>query len=256
MTTHSWRHGHALGVLFVSFFLVFQGQVFSADGTSFNPSTVSVVAQSTIPVGTVISWPSGSNPADMPKWLECNGQAVPAGSAYDRLRSVLGGQPVPNFNGQFLRGTTTNAQVGQQVAESVKAHDHTINPYQYTVSGLAGGQTFSASVPATSFSGTVPAKSFSFPINDMYVLNNFAPGGTEAGYTHAEYGMTTSWITATVPATTFSGTTAATSVSGITAGGSITGVTNLGGPGSTNQSGGTETAPAHTKVRYLIRAIQ
>ena len=46
----------------------------AADGTSFNPTTISVKSVgASIPVGTVITWPSNSWPSDRDNWLECNG---------------------------------------------------------------------------------------------------------------------------------------------------------------------------------------
>ena len=55
----------------------------AADATSFDPTKVQITAKATssIPVGTVVTWPSGANPADMQNpdgtynWLECNGQS-------------------------------------------------------------------------------------------------------------------------------------------------------------------------------------
>ena len=44
----------------------------AADGTSFNPTTISVKSVgASIPVGTVITWPSNSWPSDRDNWLEC-----------------------------------------------------------------------------------------------------------------------------------------------------------------------------------------
>ena len=56
----------------------------AADATSFDPTKVQITAKATssIPVGTVVTWPSGANPADMQNpdgtynWLECNGQSI------------------------------------------------------------------------------------------------------------------------------------------------------------------------------------
>ena len=82
----------------------------AADATSFNPTTVKVTAKpiSSIPVGTIISWPVAQNPADWQNpdgsynWLECNGQAI-SQTAYPELFALMGGK-VPDLRGLFLRG--------------------------------------------------------------------------------------------------------------------------------------------------------
>lgn len=75
----------------------------AADGTSFNPTTISVKSVgASIPVGTVITWPSNSWPSDRDNWLECNGQSV-SSAVYPELVGVVGGN-VPNYQGVFLRG--------------------------------------------------------------------------------------------------------------------------------------------------------
>lgn len=207
----SWISGILLALAFSKLGLC-------SDATSFDPTTVAVTSQSTIAVGTVIAWPSGSNPADMAKWLECNGQGVPAGNQYDRLRAVLGGQPVPNYNGQFLRGTTVVAQVGQQVSDSIRSHHHAIDPHDHGLGGAwANSQT-------SWFTRTT--------VNHMTQVTWLSDG------VNAIDGV--SYETA----------------SSATSGGGISGRTDYGGGGQTHDTGGSETAPVHTKVRYLIRAIQ
>ena len=75
----------------------------AADGTSFNPTTISVKSVgASIPVGTVITWPSNSWPSDRDNWLECNGQSI-SSAVYPDLVGVVGGN-VPNYQGVFLRG--------------------------------------------------------------------------------------------------------------------------------------------------------
>ena len=76
---------------------------FSLDSTGFNPATVSVQSVgSSIPVGTVITWPSSSWPPDADNWLGCNGQAINS-TVYPELVGVIGWN-VPNYQGVFLRG--------------------------------------------------------------------------------------------------------------------------------------------------------
>lgn len=82
----------------------------AADATSFDPTLVKVTAKpiSSIPVGTIISWPVALNPADWQNpdgsynWLECNGQTI-SQAAYPDLYSLMGGR-VPDLRGLFLRG--------------------------------------------------------------------------------------------------------------------------------------------------------
>ena len=87
----------------------------AADATSFNPTTVKVTAKpiSSIPVGTIISWPVAQNPADWQNpdgsynWLECNGQTI-SQTAYPELFALMGGK-VPDLRGLFLRGYGSQA---------------------------------------------------------------------------------------------------------------------------------------------------
>ena len=75
---------------------------FAADGTSFDPTKVSVKSTGGIPVGTVITWPSNSWPSDADKWLECNGQSI-SSAVYPELVALIGGN-IPNYQEVFLRG--------------------------------------------------------------------------------------------------------------------------------------------------------
>lgn len=59
-----------------------------------------VEPSSGVPIGTVITWASGSDPEDG-TWLECNGQSC---TAYPQLVAVLGKSTVPDYRGVFLRG--------------------------------------------------------------------------------------------------------------------------------------------------------
>ncbi len=93
-------------------FVAFPG--FAADSTSFDPTKVMVqsVATSSIPVGTVIAWPSASWPADADNWLECNGQTI-SSAVYPELVALIG-TTVPDYRGIFLRGlgSQTSAHYG------------------------------------------------------------------------------------------------------------------------------------------------
>lgn len=77
-----------------------------------------------VPVGTVITWPVGSNPEDAENWLECNGQAI-SQSAYPELFAVVGGM-VPNYQGMFLRGYGSQSHTqnnGSTVGNTSTAHE-------------------------------------------------------------------------------------------------------------------------------------
>lgn len=84
--------------------LVFSSPVLAADSTSFDPTKVMVqsVATSSIPIGTVIAWPSASWPANADNWLECNGQRI-SSAVYPELVALVGSR-VPDYRGIFLRG--------------------------------------------------------------------------------------------------------------------------------------------------------
>ena len=98
----------------------------AADATSFDPTKVQITAKATssIPVGTVVTWPSGANPADMQNpdgtynWLECNGQSI-SQTAYPELFAIIGGK-VPDYRGLFLWGQGgKSARLGTIQEESV-----------------------------------------------------------------------------------------------------------------------------------------
>lgn len=57
--------------------LVFSSPVLAADSTSFDPTTVMVQSVgASIPVGTVITWPSNSWPSGRDNRMECNGKPI------------------------------------------------------------------------------------------------------------------------------------------------------------------------------------
>ena len=108
-----------LSFLLASIFFMASAAPAAADATSFDPRNVTVQAKpmaAGIPVGTVISWPVTSNPADADKWLDCNGQAITA-AAYPELFALVGAN-VPDYRGLFLRG-----QGGSSAALGVKQDD-------------------------------------------------------------------------------------------------------------------------------------
>ena len=102
----------------------------AADATSFDPTKVQITAKATssIPVGTVVTWPSGANP-DMQNpdgtynWLECNGQSI-SQTVYPELFAVIGGK-VPDYRGLFLRGygqQTHTQNNGSMVGNTATTH--------------------------------------------------------------------------------------------------------------------------------------
>ena len=130
--------------------------VVAADGTSFNPPTISVKSVgASIPVGTVITWPSNSWPSDRDNWLECNGQSI-SSAVYPELVGVLGKTTVPDYRGRFLRGLQSGHSVGENVANSIKSHNHTQPTHTHT---------FSGQLVSTALSGTAAGQSFSSAAN-------------------------------------------------------------------------------------------
>ena len=129
--------------------------VVAADGTSFNPTTISVKSVgASIPVGTVITWPSNSWPSDRDNWLECNGQSI-SSAVYPELVGVVGSR-VPDYRGRFLRGLQSGYSAGQTVANSLKSHNHTQPTHTHS---------FSGQLVSTALSGTAAGQSFSSAAN-------------------------------------------------------------------------------------------
>lgn len=233
--------------------IVLPKSVLAADATSFDPSSVTINSQSTIAVGTVIAWPAGSNPSDMPKWLECNGQVVPGGALYDRLRLVLGSNNVPNYNDQFLRGTGVAGQVGQQVSDTIASHSVLIPGQVAPVSG---------SLASTAITGSASSQQFNWSGNVGF--NYQATTSSQSLVVGAAQNHILTWTSYNNDNYTARGSTDNFTVSGWTGGGSIYGSLANGSVSgfasvaaqTGNYTGGSETAPRHVKVRYLIRAIQ
>lgn len=126
---------------------------FCLDSTGLNPATVSVQSVgSSIPVGTVITWPSSSWPPDADNWLECNGQAI-SSTVYPELVGVIGSR-VPDYRGRFLRDLQSGHSVGENVANSIKGHNHTQPTH-----------TFSGQLVSTALSGTATGQYYSTTAN-------------------------------------------------------------------------------------------
>ena len=114
-------------IIFLVWSLLWAVPAHSLDATSFNPTAVEVTAKATssIPVGTIISWPVAQSPADWQNsdgsynWLECNGQSI-SKTVYPELFALVGGQ-VPDLRGLFLRGHGGNsAGLGEQQGHAMR----------------------------------------------------------------------------------------------------------------------------------------
>ena len=77
----------------------------------------SLGANSGVPIGTVIAWPSANNPAEG-MWLDCNGQSC---AAYPELVAVLGKNTVPDYRGRFLEGAATVGTVKEAGLPDIEA---------------------------------------------------------------------------------------------------------------------------------------
>ena len=241
----------------------------AADGTSFNPTTISVKSVgASIPVGTVITWPSNSWPSDRDNWLECNGQSI-SSAVYPELVGVVGSR-VPDYRGRFLRGVSSGHSVGQTVANSIKSHNHTQPTHTHSFSGqlvstaltgTATGQKYSSSVNLT-VSGTAAGQRYS-DSGILWTTNYYDATGVTNGSgpirsSHISSNTTTktassSSISGTAKGTV-SGTAQASSVSGNLLSRTVSGTIGAGGGDPTDYTGGSETAPDHIYVRCLIRA--
>lgn len=209
-----------------------------------------------IAVGTVVIWPSTKDPSNMDKYLECNGQRVPITEEYATLRELIGDY-VPNYNEQFLRGTTSAAKVNTAKGESVINHTHpaTGKLASTSVSGIAAGQRYQdmksgAFTPGSSLvAGTAAFKQhyrniFGSTDTPVYFVTTSRSGptigGTEGGFL----------INVGVSAFGCDGGADYAEDSRVTASVSSSAV-NI----SVSSYGGTETAPRHTYTRFLIRAL-
>lgn len=156
----------------------------AADGTSFNPTTISVKSVgASIPVGTVITWPSNSWPSDRDNWLECNGQSI-SSAVYPELVALLGAT-VPDYRGYFLRGVGGNsASLGERQGDALK-HPTTESVLHFWKSFENCWATGVFSIPNQSEYGVTIKESnsgHSFPRKLRFDLAN----AWESGYTAVE----------------------------------------------------------------------
>jgi hypothetical protein len=93
-----------------------------------------------VPVGTVVAFRPGTAPDDIADWLECDGQAIPAQAKYAKLIAIVGPN-VPNYDQQFLRGTTDVDLVDTAVPDSIRSHDVQTPGQKAAVTGTASPQS-------------------------------------------------------------------------------------------------------------------
>ena len=209
-------------------------------------------------VGTVVVWNQTGDPGDMynddgrPVWLECDGSSFDTGY-YTALAGIIPSGILPNLKDQFLRGGTSG-QVGQMVQDSTREHYHGQPPHTHSfnghltsgsISGTAAGQSFKDFYTRTDYYGVSPyvadvtidvsgdGVSFSYGVSKGYIRtdekNNKANDSVVAGNVND------------------------TSVVGVlSASGGDNTYKNSNSDGT---NGGSETAPQHIRVRYLIRAL-
>ena len=225
------------GLLLLAIFLAMPAHpATAADATSFDPTLVAVKPR-LIPVGTIIPWISLSAPEDAWAWLDCDGSSFSA-SQYPDLAKLYPGV-LPDLRDEFLRGGTL-AQIGQKAQDTTREHihgqpPHTHNFNGYLVSGAISGTASSQSY--TDMWTDIGHGGYSLKEGDLSELGHQVRDST-ARYTSGG---------------TISGSVVNTSVAGtLSASGGDNTYKNSNSDGTT---GGSETAPKHIRVRYLIRAL-
>jgi len=222
-------------IFLLALVLVGHGQYsVAADGASFNPIPITVTSQGTYPVGAVIPWTSRSFPPDASRWLECNGQAVPSGTQYDKLRALVGNN-VPDYNNQFLRGTTSKTFLGGKFSDTIKSHTVNVPGQNAPVSG---------NLSSLGVSGSTSPQSYTYQaVTGSSTVLTWVEGAPNMGETQSP---NMGWA---------NGLTSSGSISASLNSGALTGTAFVAGQ-TGSYFGDTETAPVHTMVRYLIRAVQ
>lgn len=205
-----------------------------------------VTPKSPIPTGTVATW--AMDAAVPPGWLACNGQTVPA--SYPELRALM--SSVPNYNNQqFLRGSTNGA--GRAVADSTRSHTHGQPSHSHgfsmalsstSVTGKAAAQRFQDRHTAINGSSSNvvdwPGAGAVEIVRDVYV------GGPDVTFSFSN-GFA-------VGDATYHDTEGPSSVSGNVVNGTVSGTIYQSGADETYATGGTETAPQHVLVKFIIKA--
>ena len=216
-------------------------------------------------VGSVIVWNQAGDPGDMynddgrPVWLECDGSSFDTGY-YTALASIIPSGVLPNLKDQFLRGGTS-AQVGQTVQDSTREHYHGQPSHTHSVgtmltstavSGNAAPQYFQDRHTGMNMSESHnvywPGAGLYRFTNSVWATNPETSIGISYGYGvgDATYHYTegSSAVAASVNNGSASGTAASSG-----------GDNTYKNSNSDGTNGGSETAPKHIRVRYLIRAL-
>lgn len=85
-----------------------------------------------VPVGSVQAWPIGSkkqrekDAKGNPVWLECDGSTFDA-AKYPELATALGGNKLPDYSGDFLRGYGTNGTNSQYTSGNLGEKKMAVN---------------------------------------------------------------------------------------------------------------------------------
>ena len=113
-----------------------------------------------LPVGAIV--PYGHEGTPPPGWLPCNGDPIPQGKEYAKLREVMGSN-VPDLRGMFLRGARqnederfrykgdANRQVGSPQHDQFE--DHTHNHTHNWFHGRDGTGNKSTALTSTDWNG-------------------------------------------------------------------------------------------------------
>ena len=216
-------------------------------------------------VGSVAVWNQAGDPGDMynddgrPVWLECDGSSFDTGY-YTALASIIPSGVLPNLKDQFLRGGTSG-QVGQTAQDSTREHYHGQPQHTHAV-----GTTLTS----TAVSGTAAPQYF----QDRHTGMNMS-GGHDVYWPGAGIYRLTNDVWSTSPDTsigisygyavgdaTYHYTDGSSAVAASVNNGSASGTASSSGGDNTYKNsnsdgtnGGSETAPRHIRVRYLIRAL-
>lgn len=148
---------------------------------------------------------------------------------------------MPDLRGQFLRGIKTGYAIGQKVGNTLGRHNHTQPAHTHS---------FSGQLASTALSGTAEGQRYQYNMTWIQIDSPGAGGGG-SGWNSADTGRRV-YATSTAPWSQAQ----SSAVTGRLDNGRVNGTIGSGGGDPTDYTGGTETAPDHLYVRYLIRARQ
>ena len=227
---------------FLLFFYLFTGYVY-ADSTqvAFKNTTITPKKDSSIPVGTVITWYSKRNPDT--DWLECNGQLFDQ-TSYPKLYLFLGrSNHVPDFRTRFLRAGEST-QIGIQGEDTIASHTSSI------AAQTVSAKTSSLSSKNTQYRSVQNVQSVNNTISTAdteEILANASASATETlGYSTDIGSRGASLLTETTASYSTE-----TRLTASLEDGTVSGVI---GAHEANYVGASETVPKFAYVRYFIRA--